>query len=149
MPGCQILFQSNQRTLDSSQTYPKGTPKYGLSYSRNDDINGALIGYSDVDWGGDVNDRKSTSGYLFMMNGAAISWKSRKQTCNALSMAEFKYVALVGATQEATWIRHLLEDLHNGKTEPTIFREDNQSAICIEPPISRQDQNVDIKYDYV
>ena len=115
--------------------YLKGTPKYGLSYSRNYDINGALIGYSDVDWGGDVNDRKSTSGYLFMINGAAISWKSRKQTCVALSTAEFEYVAQVGATQEVTWIRHLLEDLHNGKTEPTIFREvtNQQSASPITP----------------
>ena len=82
-----------------------------------------------------MNDRKSTSGYLFMINGAAISWKSRKQTCVALSTAEFEYVALVGATQEVTWIRHLLENLHNGKTEQTIFREvtNQQSASPITP----------------
>ena len=52
--------------------YLKGTPNYGLSYSRNDDINGALIRYSDADWAGDVNYRKSTSGYVFMMSGAAV-----------------------------------------------------------------------------
>ena len=49
--------------------YLKGTSNYGLSYSRNDDTD-TLIGYSDADWAGDVNDRKSTSGYLFMVSGA-------------------------------------------------------------------------------
>ena len=54
------------------------------------------------------------------MSGAAISWKSRKQTCVALSTAEAEYVALAGATQEATWMRHLLEDLHHKQTQLTV-----------------------------
>ena len=66
-----------------------------------------------------------------MMSGAATSWKSRKQTCVALSTAEAEYVALAGATQEATWMRQLLQDLHHEQTEPTVIREDNQSAIAI------------------
>ena len=68
--------------------YLKGTPNYGLSYSRNYDINGTLIRYSDAGWAGNVNDRKSTSGYVFMMSGAAVSWKNRKQTCVTLSTKE-------------------------------------------------------------
>ena len=48
---------------------------FGLVYSRNND-DGTLIAYSDADWAGDVNDRKSTSGYIFIMNGAAVSSKS-------------------------------------------------------------------------
>ena len=58
-----------------------------------------LSGYSDADWAGDINDRKSTSVYLFMMSGAATSWKSRKQTCVALSTVEAEYVALASAAQ--------------------------------------------------
>ena len=108
--------------------YLKGTHNYGLLYSRND---GTIIGYSDADWAGDMNDRKSTSGYLFMMSGAAVSWKSRKQTCVALSTTEAEYIALASTTQEATWMRQLLEDLHNRQIEPTVIHEDNQSAICI------------------
>ena len=46
--------------------YLKGTPNYSLTYSRNIDTDGTLIGYSDADWAGDANDRKSTSGYFFM-----------------------------------------------------------------------------------
>ena len=58
--------------------YLKGTPAYGLVYVASGDTNGTSIGYSDADWAGDVNDRKSKTGYLFMMNGAAVSWKSQK-----------------------------------------------------------------------
>ena len=82
-----------------------------------------MIGYSDADWASDMNDRKSTSGYLFMMSGAAVSWKSRKQTCVALSTAEAEYIALASATQEATWMRQLLEDLQNRQIEPTVVHE--------------------------
>ena len=89
--------------------YLKGTSDYGP----NTDNDGTMIGYSDADWAGDMNDCKSTSGYLFMMSGAAVSWKSRKQTCVALSTAEAEYIALASATQEATWMRQLLEDLQN------------------------------------
>ena len=53
--------------------YIKGTSNYGVAYSRSDDADGVLIGYSDADWAADVNDRKSTCGHLFMVGGAAVS----------------------------------------------------------------------------
>ena len=66
--------------------YFKGTSNLGLLYRG--DIAREVIGYSDADWVGDVGDRKSTSGYMFLLGGAAISWKSSKQTFVALSTAE-------------------------------------------------------------
>ena len=79
--------------------YLKGTINYGLMYSRSSGSDGKMmIGYSDANWAGDVNDRKSTSGYLFMVSGVPISWKSKKQTCVALSTAEAEYIALAFAT---------------------------------------------------
>ena len=47
-----------------------------------------LWGYVDADWAGNVDDRRSTSGYVLMLNGAAISWKSKRQPVAALSTAE-------------------------------------------------------------
>ena len=55
--------------------------------------------YSDADWGGDLDDQKSTSSYIFQIGGTAISWRSKKQTCVALSTAEAEYVALSSAAQ--------------------------------------------------
>ena len=143
---CSSPTKEHWTAVKSILRYLKGTSNYGLSYSRKD--NGTLIG---ADWAGDVNDRKSTSGYLFMVSGAAVSWKNRKQTCVALSMAEAKYVALAGAIQEATWMRQLLEDLHNGQFEPTVVLEDNQSTICIaqNPQYHSNTKHIDIKYHNV
>ena len=69
------------------------------------------FGYSDSDWAGDVGDRRSTSGYIFMLSGAGISWRSRKQTSVALSSAEAEYVALSSAVQEAIWLKRLIVEL--------------------------------------
>ena len=81
-------------------------------------------------WGGDVGERKSTSGYMFLLGGAAINWKSNKQTCIALSTAEAEYVALSTAEQEAIWLQQLTSDLMNKSIQEMIIYEDNQFTIC-------------------
>lgn len=60
-----------------------------------------LFGYSNADWGADANDRKSTSGYVFLMGGGVISWASRKQTIVATSTCEAEYVAMCTVCKEA------------------------------------------------
>ena len=52
-----------------------------------------MIGYSDANWGSDLNERKSTSRYVFLLNNGAITWTSKKQPCIALSTMEAEYVA--------------------------------------------------------
>lgn len=85
--------------------YLRGTYDYGILYTKNGD--GQLVGYSDADFAGDLNHRKSTSGYVFLVNGGAVSWCSRKQKCVALLTAEAEYLALSGAAQECVWLRNL------------------------------------------
>ena len=77
--------------------YLNETPDFRLLHLANDNI----AGFSDVDWAGDHDDRKSTSGSVFMMSGAAIRWKSNKQICVALSTAKAEYTALAKAAQES------------------------------------------------
>eukprot|EP00794_Sanderia_malayensis_P020979 gene20979-biopygen15484 len=69
-----------------------GTLDYGLRF---EDGEFKLQGYSDADWAGDINTRKSTSGYVFRLGKATISWKSKKQLVVALSSTEAEYVACV------------------------------------------------------
>ena len=83
--------------------YLNGSLDLGLFYM--DETTNTLVGYSDADWAGDIDDRKSTSGYLFRLSGSPISWKSKKQSCVALSTAESEYMALASAIQEAVWLR--------------------------------------------
>ena len=88
------------------------------------------MGYSDADWAGELPGRKSTSGWTFMLNGAAISWSSRTQSVVALSTTEAEYYALCDATKEALYVRKLLAELNDQDEydEPMIIFEDN--AAC-------------------
>ena len=130
--------------------YLKGTIHLGLLYERNG-LKKLIIGYSDADWGGDCNDHKSTSGYLFLVGGTAVSWRSNKQTCVALSTAEAEYMALTSAAQEAVWMRQLSKDMKTDVCEPTVIFEDNQSAICMakNPQFHGRAKHIGIKYLFI
>ena len=69
-----------------------------------------LVGYSDADWDGNPDARKSTLGYAFLLNGEAITWCSKKQTYIALSTMEAEYVAGSAAVQEGVWLRRFLRE---------------------------------------
>ena len=129
--------------------YLKGTINVGILYNLKDQKD--LIGYSDADWAGDINDRKSTSGYVFQISGGAVSWRSKKQSCVALSTAEAEYMALASATQEAMWMKQLIADLHtNILKKPVRIYEDNQSAICITKnhQYHGRSKHIDIKFHF-
>ena len=79
--------------------YLRGSTHYGFLFKRNGSK--SITGYSDADWGGDITDSKSTTGYLFQIGGATITQQSKRQSCTTLSTAEAEYVALAGAVQEA------------------------------------------------
>ena len=76
-----------------------------------------MKGYSDADWAADSEDRRSTSGNVFLMSNGAISWASQTQPTVALSTAEAAYIALCLATQESVWLRQLCKDLHKALTK--------------------------------
>ncbi|KAK9080956.1 hypothetical protein Syun_031353 [Stephania yunnanensis] len=91
-----------------------------------------LVGYTDVDWGGDLDERKSTSGYVFLPNNGVISWSSKKQSCIALSTMEAKFVACSAAVQEAVWRKRFLSRLGFDKdaSSPVLVNCDSQAAIA-------------------
>ena len=73
----------------------KGTINAGILFPNKDNSNSEeLMGYTDADWGGDRDDRKSTIGYIFMYGATPISWSSKKQSIVALSTCEAKYVVI-------------------------------------------------------
>ena len=129
--------------------YLKGTSNLGLLYR--EDTPAEITGYSDADWAGDVGDRKSTSGYVFLLGGATISWKSSKQTCVALSTAEAEYVALSAAAQEAVWLQQLTSDLLKKRIREITILEDNQSTICLAKnhQVHGRTKHIDIKYHFI
>ena len=110
--------------------YLKGTAEFCLKFTKSG--NGGLVGYADADWAGDLDDRHSTTGYVFLMAGGSVSWLSKKQPIVALSTAEAEYVALSMTTQEAVWLRRFLSDLTTAEDQkPTVVMKDNQGTIAI------------------
>jgi len=109
-----------------------------------------LLGYSDADFAGDVDTRRSTTAYVFLLNHGAISWSSRRQTTVAASTAEAEYMAEASAAKEAIWLRKLLSSL--GKPTGTIkILADNQAAIKLasNPATSARSKHIDVQYHFV
>ena len=129
--------------------YLKGTSDLGLHYSSSVDED--LVGYSDSDWAGDLDDRRSVSGYMFKLCGAPISWRSKKQASVALSTAEAEYVALSSATQETVWLRKLTSELKFEQSRPTVVYEDNQSSISMaqNAQYHGRTKHIDIRHHFV
>lgn len=107
--------------------YLKVTVKLGLKYVLSQA--GTLIGFSDAYWAGDQDDRRSTTGNVFLLSGGAASWLTKKQATVSLSTVEAVFVALSQATQECTWLKKLLTDLQMSDS-PTVNLEENQGAIA-------------------
>ena len=104
-----------KRTL----SYLKGTKDNGLLYEGETDRESFLepLCYTDSDWAGDTESRKSTGGYVFILCNAAVSCKTKKQTTISLSSTEAEYIALSEATKEAIWMKRLLREIET-KTVP-------------------------------
>ena len=108
-------------------SYLKGTLDYGIKYTDAFDVE--LTGYSDSDWAGNPDDRRSTTGYAFGIGSGVVSWSSKKQLTVSLSSTEAEYKALCATTCEAAWLKRLLQDVGNEQNEPTMIKCDNQSSI--------------------
>ena len=88
--------------------YASHTKKNALRYAQYPPV---LEGYSDANWIADSEESKSTSGYVFTLGGATISWKSFKQTCIARSTIELEFIALDKTGEEAKWLQQVLKDI--------------------------------------
>ena len=109
-----------------------------------------LTGSCDADWGGDLNDRRSTTGYIFAINNNIVSWQTHKQTSVATSSTQAEYQALSSATKEALWIRHFLDEI-GFKQNTTQIQQDNQSAITLanNPTNHNRTKHIDIAHHFI
>ena len=112
--------------------YIKGTIDFGLlfPYGAQSKVN-ELIGYSVSDWCGDLTDMRSTSGYVFKFNEAAISWCTKKQPVTALSSCEAEYIAGTFATCQALLLDSVMKELKCEVIKPLTLKIDNKSAISL------------------
>jgi hypothetical protein len=87
-----------------------------------------LWGFSDANWGGDLDDRKSTMAYIIFLGDNPISWRTRKQKVVARSSTEAEYRALATTASDIAWIKSLLDELGLKLREPPLLLCDNVGA---------------------
>jgi hypothetical protein len=130
--------------------YVKATLDYSLCFNQKDL---QLQGYTDSDWQGDPDDRKSTSGYLFTLAGGAISWRSKKQDSVAVSSMEAEYIAASEAVKEAVWLKEFLSTLKiiESARKPVVVYCDNQAAIRVsrDPKYHSKSKHIEGRYHYI
>eukprot|EP00253_Pinus_taeda_P029949 PITA_29949 len=110
-----------------------------------------LQGFTDVDWAGSPSDQKSTSGGIFNLVSAVVSWYSRKQRSVALSSAKAEYMAASQATCEAIWMQKILVGLFDQRMDPIVIYCDNQSCIKLSknPVFHDRSKHIDIWYHHL
>jgi hypothetical protein len=110
-----------------------------------------LLGYVDADWANDTNDRRSISGFVYILSGGAISWSSQKQRIVAQSSTEAEYIAGASATNEAIWLRALLREIGHIQQKATILLTDNQASIAIakNPVHHKRTKHIDVRYHHM
>ncbi|KAH9649806.1 hypothetical protein KPL70_026120 [Citrus sinensis] len=127
--------------------YIRGTSDVALCYGG---LEFTVRGYVDSDFAGDLDKRKSTTGYVFTLAGAAVSWVSKLQTVVALSTTEAEYMAATQACKEAIWIQRLLEELGHKQQKIPVFC-DSQSALHIarNPAFHSRTKHIGVQYHFV
>jgi hypothetical protein len=129
--------------------YVKGTMFHGLHFSSHSSLE--LQAYSDADWAGDPTDRRSTTGYCFLLGTSLISWSSKKQAVVARSSTEAEYRALADTTSELLWLRWLLSDMGVPQSTSSPIHCDNRSAIQIahNDVFHERTKHIEIDYHFI
>ena len=129
--------------------YVKGTSSFGLHLTRGSSL--SLHGFTDADWTGSIDDRKSTGGYIVFYGTTPISWKSGKQRTIARSSTEAEYKTLTDGTSEVLWLRYLLTDLCFSPSSATTIQCDNLGAtyLSVNPVFHARTKHVEVDYHFV
>lgn len=130
--------------------YLKGTIGKKIVYSRGSQNDVKITGFCDADFAGDPEDRRSTTGFVFLVSGGAVTWNTKKQPTIALSTTEAEYMALTTAVQETMWLNNLQKEIVPG-AEKIILHVDNQSALQLakNAVYHNRTKHIDVKHHFV
>jgi hypothetical protein len=131
--------------------YLKGTLNLGILYKCKTDKNLVLQGWSDSDYAGDHDDRKSTSGYIFTMGTSAICWSSKKQPIVTLSTTEAEFVSSASCVCQCIWVRSILKRLNVKQDGSTFINCDNSSSIKLSknPILHDRCKHIDVRFHFL
>ncbi len=132
--------------------YLKTTKKLSLVFEGS--VKMPMVAYADASWASDQDSGRSITGYVIMINGTSVSWKSRRQPTVAMSSTEAEYMALFAVTQEVIWMRRLLCQVDTSFTshrKPTVVFQDNKSTILLanNPSQHARTKHINTKFHFV
>ena len=134
LPCCvSEQFQAHLSAAKCLLQYLHGTCDISLVYKGCSSLDNIMCGYMDSDWARDTESCRSMSGYVIMLNSAAIAWKSKRQQLVAMSTTEAernRFVAVSLMVQEILYLLHLLNKLEFPQQSPTVVNEDNRTVIA-------------------
>lgn len=141
--------EAHEKAFKRILKYIKGTISHGILFSKQG--NHRLYGFSDADYAGDVQTRKSTSGFTFMYNNSMISWRSTLQRSVSQSTTESEYIAAAEADKELIWLKRLFGELVPNQTENVVSFMDNMSAICLvkNSEFHRRTKHINVRYHFI
>lgn len=129
--------------------YLKGTTEFGIFCQKGKDDE--LIAYTDNDYAGDLEDRKNTSGYVFLLSSGAVSWSSKKQPVVSLSTTEAEFIAAASCACQAVWLKRVLQMLGSNQGKTTIIHCDSSSAIKLSknPVMHGRSKHNDVRFHFL
>ena len=151
--GVCARFQSNPKESHLNVVkriikYVSVTCDFGLFSSKESNI--SLVRYSDADWVGNVDDRKSTTGGCFYVGTNFVAWISKKQNFVSLSTAKAKYIVVGSCCSQLLWMKKLLGD-YDLSQESMVVYYDNYSAIDISKNLVQHSKTkyIEIIYHFI
>lgn len=143
--------QQHVNALKRILRYVNHSKHLGISYGLFESDSEILKGYTDADFARCVDTRRSTTGYVFTIGDAIVTWKSQRQKTVAMSTTEAEYMAASEGAKEAVWLRQLLKDVGFEQKMPTTIYIDNQSAIKLvrNPEYHHRTKHIDIKVHFI
>uniref|UniRef100_A0A2N9I9N7 CCHC-type domain-containing protein n=1 Tax=Fagus sylvatica TaxID=28930 RepID=A0A2N9I9N7_FAGSY len=149
---CQFMHQpgsSHFQAVKRILRYLQGTLAYGIRILSHSSL--TLYGFSDADWAGCPDTRRSTTGYCIYLGANCISWASKKQATVSRSSAEAEYRAMASAAAELTWLTYLLHDLGISLPTPPVLFCDNTSALhmTVNPVFHARTKHIELDFHFV
>ncbi|XP_073022735.1 secreted RxLR effector protein 161-like [Primulina eburnea] len=130
--------------------YLKGSADIGLMFEKEWNLENPIVGYVDSDYAGNIDTRKSLSGFIFTMYGTAVSWKANSQSVVAFSTTESEYIALSEGIKEALWLKGIVSEL-GVKQDKVVVHCDNQNAIHLSKHqvYHERSKHIDVRLHFV
>ena len=143
-PG-PIHWEATKKVL----RYLRGTVSMGLKYQRTGSVD--PVAFCDANWASCPDTRRSSTGYVFLMSGGAVSWCCRRQSTTAQSSCESEYMAAAEAVRESIWQRTFLQEIGCGVTRPTVIGCDSESAIKLtaDPVYHERTKHIDVRVHFI